>query len=115
MAIFKSRTSVAAGATETNILAGSKFEFLGRPSAVSLWAVQDTAADDIELDFTLGNVVVAEDIPPNLDTTELVDRQRDLIGSGVGDAGDRIQIRARNTDGAAARAVSILLEISELA
>jgi len=115
MAIFKTQVSLAAGAVNTNALAGSKFEFLSRPSVVSLWATQNTAGDDAEIDFTLGNVVVAEDIPPNLDTTLLVNKDRDGIGSGVGDAGDRIQLRVRNTDAVNAIIVPVLIEINEIA
>lgn len=115
MAIFKRQVSLAAGAVETNALAGSKFEFLSRPSVVSVWATQDTAGDDAEIDLTLGNVVVAEDIAPNLDAALLVQKDRDGIGSGVGDAGDRIQLRIRNTDGVNAIIVPVLVEINELA
>lgn len=116
MAIFRRTLSIAAGATEVNLLAGSKFEFLSRPSAVTIWATQDTAIDDIEIDLTLGNVVVAEDINPNVATVAgVINRNTDGVGSGVGDAGDRIQLRARNTDGAAARVVNALVEISEIA
>jgi hypothetical protein len=115
MAIFKSQTTMTAGGVTTNALAGSKFEFLARPSVVTLWATQSIAGNDVEVDLTLGNVVVAEDIHPNLDTTLLVDRQRDMIGSGVGDAGDRIQLRLRNTDAAATPVVTVLVEINEIA
>lgn len=116
MSIFRRRLSIAAGATETNLLAGSKFEFLSRPSAITVWASQDTAIDDIEIDLTLGNVVVAEDINPNVaGTAGNILKDQDAVGTGVGDPGDRIQLRARNTDGAAARVVSVLVEINELA
>jgi len=115
MAIFKRRLSIAGGAVETNLLAGSKFEFLNRPSVVTVFSTQATAANEILLDLTLGNVVVAEDIPPNLDAAELIQRDRDGIGSGVGAPGDRIQLRARNTNGAAASVINVLVEINELA
>ena len=115
MAIFKVTDSLAAGAVNTNLLAGSKFEFLARPSAVSVWATQGTAVANVQLDLTLGNVVVAEDINPNVDGASLVDRQRDLIGSGVGAPGDRIQLRARQVAGAGPDNITVLVEINELA
>jgi len=117
MAIFKRQVTMAAGGVEVNALAGSKFEFLSRPSVVTVWATQSIAGDDLEIDLTLGNVVVAEDINPNFDSVDIlmVDRSRDLIGSGVGDAGDRIQLRIRNTDAVATPVCTVLVEISELA
>lgn len=115
MSQVKNRTSVAAGAVEANILAGSKFEFLSRPAVISVWAVQETAVDDIELSLTLGNTVVFEDALPNFVGSGIVSRLQDLMGSGLGEAGDRIQLRARNTDGAAARVVDTLVDIAEIA
>ena len=114
MSIFRVQTSIATGAVNTNLLNGSKFEFLARPAVITLYASNDDV-NRIELDWTLGNAVVAEDVNPNLAAAVgQILRNTDLIGSGVGDAGDRIQIRARNTDGAAAHIVNILMDINEV-
>lgn len=114
MAIFKRSVAIAAGAVEVNLLAGSKFEFLSRPSVVTVFATE-SVANEILLDLTLGNVVVAEDVAPNADAGGLIQRDRDGIGSGVGAPGDRIQLRARNTNAGAPSTINVLVEINELA
>ena len=115
MSIFRTRVTIAAASVNTNLLAGSKFEFLARPSAVTLWGSDDGTGDSL-VDFTLGNTVIGEDMPLN-NAAVAGDIKRDLdgVGAGVGDAGDRIQIRARNTSAANPVNVNILLEIQELA
>ena len=115
MSIFRTTAVLAGNGTNNNLLAGSKFEFLSRPAAVTVFASSDggTVAD-VQLDFTLGNVVVAEDINPNLAAVVgNIVRNQDGIGAGVGDAGDRIQLRGRNLN-AVARNLNVLLDISEL-
>ena len=114
MSIFRTRVTLAAAAVNTNILNGSKFEFLSRNSQVTLWGSDDGTGDAL-VDFTLGNTVVGEDMPLN-NAAVAGDIKRDLdgIGAGVGMAGDRIQIRARNTSAANPVNVNILLEIMEL-
>lgn len=115
MAIFRTRVTLAAAAVNTNLLAGSKFEFLGRPSAVTLWGSDDGTGAAL-VDFTLGNTVIGEEMPLNdAPVAGDINRDRDGIGAGVGDAGDRIQIKARNTSAANPVNVNILLEIQELA
>lgn len=115
MSIFRSTTTLAAAGVNPNLLNGSKFEFLSGPAVVSLWATDFGGAAASELTFTLGNVVVAENIPVNTSATAgKIEMQNDGIGSGVGAGGDRIQIAARNTDAGATTAISILLQINEL-
>ncbi len=114
MSVVRLNTTVLAGATNENILAGSKFEFLSRPSAVRIFAVQD-AADLAQLDLTLGNVVVGENLP----ITEVAagtgpSMLDDKLVSGVGSPGDRIQVRLRETGGALPAITRVLIEIAEL-
>ena len=115
MSVSRFNTSVGAGLTVENIMAGSKFEFLARPSAVRVFAVQDLA-DLAEMDFTLGNVVVGE----RMRLTEVTastgpSMLDDKIAAGVGAAGDRIQIRLVETGGALAAITRVVIEIAELA
>lgn len=115
MSVSRFNTTVAIGATVENIMAGSKFEFLSRPSAVRIFAAQD-AADLAQLDFTLGNVVVGENLP----LTEVAagtgpSMIDDKLVAGVGAAGDRIQIRLRETGAAATAITRVVVEIAELA
>lgn len=114
MSVFRVNTTVAAGGTVANIMAGSKFEFLARPSAVRVFAVQD-AADLAELDFTLGNVVIGEDLPlTERAAGEGPSMTDDKLVAGVGAPGDRIQIRLRETGGAAPAITRVVVDIAEL-
>jgi len=115
MSIVRTRTALLAGAVNVNVLNGSKFEFLGRPAVVSIWGSDDGLGSAI-LDFTLGNTVVGEDIPLN-NAAVAGDVRRDVdgVGSGVGDAGDRIQLRLRNTDTVNAVNGNLIIEINEIA
>jgi len=116
MPTFRDSQTVAAGATVTNIMAGSKFEFLPRPSVIKVYSAQDTGTGSVELDFTLGNVVVGDDLGPNVVTAGTGPaRDSDLLTQGAGAAGDRIQIRLREVGGATATPVRTLVEIIELA
>jgi hypothetical protein len=120
MSIFKTRVALAAAAVNNNVMAGSKFEFLARPAVVNVWASQDgvvVAGTGVEIDFTLGNVVVAEDVFPNpraAGQEGTILKNEDNIGAGIGDAGDRIQLRLRNTDAVNAVDGTLLIEIAEL-
>jgi hypothetical protein len=115
MSIFRVNTLLAAAGVVPNLLNGSKFEFLSAPAVVTLYATDFGNAAASELTFTLGNVVVAENIPLNTSAVAgTISTLNDLIGSGVGAPGDRIQIAARNTDAAATTTVQIMLHINEL-
>lgn len=115
MAIFRRNLLLAAAGVDPNLLNGSKFEFLSAPAVCTLWASDFGNLAASEITFTLGNVVVAENIPVNTATASgNINTLQDRIGAGVGAAGDRIQIAARNTDAVANTTISIQLEIAEL-
>jgi len=115
MPVFSFAESLAAGDTNTNIMAGSKFEFLKRPTALQIWAVADLG-DLAQMDLSLGNVVVAEDIVIPQFTAALGPNTNEHLiieGAGVGD--DRIQIRVVETGGAAAAVYRVRVKLIELA
>jgi len=115
VSIFRIRQALTAGQTIPNLMNGNKFEFLGRPAVVSVWGTDD-GTGSAQIDFTLGNVVVGEDLPlNNAVVAGDIRKDSDFIGSGAGDAGDRIQIRARNTDAVNAVNANLLIEIAEIA
>ncbi len=114
MPVFQFNESLAAGTTNNNIMAGSKFEFLPRDSVIRFYAAQDTG-DLCQADISLGNVVVGEDLRPFAVTAaEGPDRDKHLLAQAVGAAGDRIQIRTRETGGAAAAVYRFLVDIVDL-
>jgi hypothetical protein len=99
----------------TNIMAGSKFEFLNRPSVVRVYAALDTG-DAATIDFSLGNVTVGEDLQPVITAAGAgPNRNEHLLVQGSGAPPDRIQIRVRETSGVAAAVYRVLVEIVELA
>lgn len=100
------------GGTIQNLVAGSKFEFLPMNAAVRIYAVADQV--DITVDFTLGNVIVGDDLlvplaPDGVAGVLGPNTNEHRIAVGAGAAGDRIQLRV--TGGAAATTVRFLIEI----
>ncbi len=128
MATIRDNRNVAAGVTVTNILAGSKFEFMRVPSTVLVYAKLDIintagAQEGATMTVSFGNVVEGDtlEIPqvrvgalggagsgvgPNIN--------EDLLVSGVADAGDRLQIQITNTADAEAVDVRTLVKISPI-
>lgn len=100
---LKLRTVVPSGTTNNNLLTGSKFDYLPMPAVVKIFQVQDIVmAGNVETIFTLGNVVVGDQLIPNIPGANLGPRtNEDLLAEGVGRAGDRIQIQVRETTGTA--------------
>lgn len=118
MSTFKTAVQLAAGGSIANLIAGSKFEFLSRPAAVKVFAVQDrTAASNCVIDFTLGNAVVGDDLPPNQATGPGLgpNRQEDMLSRGVGAPRDRIQLAARETTGLDVNDLRVIVEIDDIA
>jgi len=99
---IKQTTTVLSGTTNVNLLTGLKQEFLSRPAAVKLYAVQEqVATSNLEVTLTLGNVVIGEDLNPNEAAAAGAGPKlnEDILTGGVGAGGDRIQIRVRETVG----------------
>ena len=110
MQTLRLSNTVAIGATVQNLVAGSKFEFLPVNAAVRIYAVSELG--DAVVDFTLGNVVVGDDLlipfQPAAGIGPNVNEHR--IATGAGLAGDRIQLRVTNPN-AAPQDVRFLIEI----
>lgn len=118
MPVFKFQDTALANAVNNNIMTGSKFEFLPRNSVVSIYAAQDLTGfpgtNNINLDFTLGNVVIGDNLPLSaLNDGTGPNRNEDLLAQGVGAAGDRIQIRTVETAGGP-QDYRVLVQINEL-
>jgi hypothetical protein len=117
--LIKNQVTVVAGTTNNNIIAGEVFEFLSRPAAVRLLVSQTVVVGSIiEVDFNLGNVIGAIGYRPNVAAAAgVVDRDRDGVPAAIGQAGDRIQVRARETTGTAGNdgILNYILEITDLA
>ncbi len=117
--LIKNAVTVLSGTTNNNIIAGEVFEFLSRPAAVRLLVSQEiVVGSNLEVDFNLGNVIGAIGMRPNVAVAAgVVDRDRDQVPAAVGQAGDRIQVRVRETTGIATAdgILNFILEITDLA
>lgn len=105
---IKLTNTILAGTTNVNLLTGRKQEFLSRPAVVTVYQSQDSVSGSvITTDLTLGNVVVGEDLVCNSNPAASAGvgtgprTNEDMVARGVGAAGDRIQIRVRETIGGA--------------
>lgn len=111
MPIMQGRTSVPANSVVDNLLAGLSHEFIGRPSVVEVAVVQiDGAAGDVFVDVSSGNDILAENMPLQLRATGINIRE-DIYLEDPAAAGERLKIRARNTN-AAARVVNWLVRVT---
>lgn len=95
MPVIQGQTSIAAGAVNDNVLAGSQFEFLPYNARIEFGLNGDGAGGDLRVDVYSGQDVLMESgvmsiqdrIPVYPDDYQLTD---------VAAAGERIKVRARN-------------------
>lgn len=106
-------TALAAGAVNANILAGSQFEFLGSPSRVQIYGIDDTAGAGgvAEMEVFFGQELQLTQSPMNLKAAG-PEVPEDLLVDDVGAAGDRITIRIAETGGALAAIANTLVKIT---
>ena len=114
MPTIRSSDTVAIGGTVANVLAGSQFEFLARPSIVQVFAVQD-AGDLAEIEVFFGQELQLPQSPitqtgaalgPNVPDDEIV--------NDVGAPGDRLVIRLVETGGLNTAIVRTMVKITPL-
>lgn len=96
MPVIQREVSVAAGAVNENLLAGSAFEFARQNSLVSLGVVQSATGGFCTIQS--GADIVAEEFSPAIKTAYPVIPD-EMYYSDVAQAGDRLVIRARNPTG----------------
>lgn len=105
---------VPIGGTVANVLAGSQFEFLARPSIVQVFNVQD-AADLAEIEVFFGQELQLPQSPctqvvagmgPNVPDDEIV--------NDIGAPGDRIVVRLVETGSIATATVRTMVKITPL-
>lgn len=104
--------SIAAGGIVLNLLTGSKFEYLPQPAAIMVYGTADAAG--LQMELTFGNVIECDQMEVPILAAAGPNRSDHLLASGVGAAGDRIQLRLQNTSGAAIAASRFLIDIRPL-
>lgn len=98
MPVIMKETSVAAGAVNENILAGSAFEFARQNSLVSVGIVQSATGGFATIQS--GADIVAEEFSAPIKTSYPIIPD-EMYFSDVAQAGDRLVVRYRNPTGGA--------------
>lgn len=99
MPFFQKSVSIAANATEDNVLTGSQWEFIQFPAASVQFGIV-ASATGLKVDVYSGADALAEDIEPSLQNRFPVFPD-DYTLSDIAVQGDRLKVRARNTTGGA--------------
>lgn len=106
---------VPIGGTVQNVLAGSQFEFLARPSVVQIFAAQDPA-DLGEMEVFFGQELQLPQAPvqyaPAAGEGPVV--PNDEVVNDVGAPGDRMVVRLVETGGLATAIVRVMVKITPL-
>jgi len=110
MPVIMKETSVAAGAVNENLLAGSAFEFARQNSLVSIGVAQ--AATGGFATVQSGSDIVAEEFAPPIKTVYPIIPD-DMYFSDVAAAGDRLVVRYRNPT-AGAIVVRVVAQVTPL-
>jgi len=115
---IRTQTSIAAGATVTNLLAGNTFEFVGRaPQLFQLFAIQDgVLAAELALDVNFSNAIVAQALLVPLATAVGIgpNTNEHKVAEGVAMPGDRLVIKAVNSAAAATALLRILVKLNNV-
>jgi hypothetical protein len=105
---------VPIGGSVPNVLAGSQFEFLARPSIVQVFCVQD-AGDFGEIEVFFGQELQLPGSPITQTTAGEGPRvPDDEIVNDIGAPGDRLVVRLVETGGAATAIVRTMVKITPL-
>lgn len=110
MPVIQREVSVAAGAVNDNILAGSAFEFARSNSLVSIGVAQSATGGFATINS--GSDVVAEEFAPAILTRYPIIPD-EMYYSDVAAAGDRLVIRYRNPT-AGALTVRVICQVTAL-
>ena len=110
MPVIQREVSVAAGAVNENILAGSAFEFARQNSLVSIGVAQSATGGFCTINS--GADVVAEEFSPAILTRYPIIPD-EMYYSDVAAAGDRLVIRYRNPTGGALT-VRVICQVTPL-
>jgi hypothetical protein len=117
MPSIRNTTTLTLGAVNANVLQGSQFEFLGAPSRVQVYAMQDSAGGGGvgEAEVFFGQELELAQTRVNLRTPADVRVPDDLIVDDIGAAGDRLVVRLTETGGALTAVVVTLVKITPIA
>ena len=111
MPIINRSVSIPANSTNTNVLAGSAFEYLPSNAAILFGIVQATGnVGDILVTVQSGSDVLQEEAPVVVNNA-MPRRDQDFVLTDVALGGERLLIKARNTTaGAIVLNVTVILD-----
>lgn len=110
--LIQGTQSIGVLGTVANLLAGSVFEFLPWNARVAFGLTQDTNGDLVAT-VTSGNDVLMEESPFSTANRFPINPD-DFVLTDVARAGEKLTIRIRNTDAAAARVVFFSVDLTPL-
>lgn len=113
MPLIQSSVSVPAAGLNDNVLAGSQWEFLPFNSRIDFGLCGDANAADLRIDVYSGTDVLCEQLVPNAQN-RIPLWPDDFNLNDVAAGGERIKIRVRNTNGAAARTLFYAVRITPI-
>lgn len=113
MPLIQDSVSVAAASVNDNVLQGSQFEFMPYNGVIEFGLVGDANASDLVVDVYTGQDVLTENMQPSAQNRTPI-YPEDFTLTDVAAAGERIKVRVRNTNGAAARTLFYTLRINPL-
>jgi len=115
MPTIRNVTVLAAGAQNANVLQGSQFEFLGTPSRIQVYAIDDSggAGGTGEVEIFFGQELQFTQSPVNIKAAG-PDVPDDLLIDDFGAAGDRLVVRISETRGANGATVNTLVKITPI-
>jgi len=101
MSSIKKRVTVTANGEVVNVLAGSAFEFVGRPSRITVALAQEATIGIISADIQVGPELLAEGAEVSNETglREGAKLPDNLVVEDFAAAGDRVVVRLRETQG----------------
>lgn len=109
MPLIQGNTTLAAGTTVENLLAGSQYEYLPWNAALEFGFTMD---GDIVLDVYSGSDVLAEGMVPQTQATAMPVYPDDFTLNDVAMGGERLKVRARNTDAANPQIIRFSVKIT---
>lgn len=113
MPLIQGSVSIAAGAVNDNVLSGSQYEYLPFNAMLEIGLNGDANGADLRVDVYSGSDVLLENAPMSAQNRIPV-YPDDFQMVDAAAAGERIKIRARNTNGAAARSIFFAVRIAPL-
>lgn len=109
-------TTLGANEVNQNIMTGSQFEFLGRPTRVQVYSLAE-AADEISVEVFFGQELELSTSPLNIGAAAGLGPTvpDDLILDDVGAPGDRLTIKLTETAGAAGSIARTMVVLTPVA